>query len=137
MRVFILSDIHSTHTKRWVKSLSEKGCEILVFGLLACDDSFYADLKNVTVYNYGFTFHKSSRSYRWILGKFLYFKSLKKIKEKIREFHPDIVHAHYASSYGLLGALTHFHPYVVSVWGSDVYSYPQAGYIYKKLLEYT
>lgn len=137
MKVFILSDIHSTHTKRWVKSLSEKGCEIFLFGLLDCDASFYADLKNVTVYNYGFTFHKKSRMYRWVLGKLLYFKSLKKIKEKIREFQPDIVHAHYASSYGLLGALTKFHPYIVSVWGSDVYSYPQSGSIYRRLLQYT
>ena len=137
MKVFILSDIHSTHTKRWVKSLSEKGCEIFLFGLLDCDAAFYADLKNVTVYNYGFTFHKSSRLYRWAFGKMLYFKSLKKIKEKIREFQPDIVHAHYASSYGLLGALTKFHPYIVSVWGSDVYSYPQSGSIYRRLLKYT
>lgn len=137
MKILILSDIHSTHTKRWVKSLSEKGCQILLFGLLDCDNSFYADLKNVTVYNYGFSFHKSSRIYRWTFGKILYFKSLKKIKEKIREFKPDIVHAHYASSYGLLGALTKFHPYIVSVWGSDVYSYPQSGCIYRRLLKYT
>jgi len=137
MKVFILSDIHSTHTKRWVKSLSENRCEIFLFGLLDCDASFYADLKNVTVYNYGFTFNKNSRLYRWVFGKMLYFKSLKKIKEKIREFQPDILHAHYASSYGLLGALTKFHPYIVSVWGSDVYSYPQLGSIYRRLLEYT
>lgn len=137
MKVLILSDIHSTHTKRWVKSLSENGCEILLFGLLDCDASFYENLPNVTVCNYGFTFHKNSRSYRWIFGKSLYFKSLKKIKELIRTFQPDIVHAHYASSYGLLGALTKFHPFVVSVWGSDVYSYPQSGTIYKKLLQYT
>ena len=137
MKVLILSDIHSTHTKRWVKSLSENGCEILLFGLLDCDASFYQDMPNVTVCNYGFTFHQSSRYYRWIFGKLLYFKSLKKIKELIRDFQPDIVHAHYASSYGLLGALTKFHPYVVSVWGSDVYSYPQAGAVYRKLLQYT
>ena len=137
MRIFILSDIHSTHTQRWVKALADKGCEIFLFGLLACDASFYNQLPNVTVYNYGFTFHTKSRFNRWILGKALYFKSLKTIKKKIEEFKPDIVHAHYASSYGLLGALTHFHPFVVSVWGSDVYSYPRAGFIYKKLLQYT
>ena len=137
MRIFILSDIHSTHTQRWVKALADKGCEIFLFGLLACDDSCYRSLPHVTVYNYGFTFHTTSRLNRWILGKALYFKSLRTIKKKIKEFKPDIVHAHYASSYGLLGALTHFHPFVVSVWGSDVYSYPQAGFIYKKLLQYT
>lgn len=137
MKIFILSDIHSTHTKRWVKALSEKGCEIFLFGLLECDASFYDNLPRVTVYNYGFSFHKKSRIARWTLGKVLYFKALKVIKQKIKEFQPNIVHAHYASSYGLLGALTKFHPYIVSVWGSDVYSYPLAGNIYKKLLSYT
>jgi glycosyltransferase involved in cell wall biosynthesis len=33
---------------------------------------------------------------------------------------PDILHAHYATANGLLGALTGFHPFVISVWGSDV-----------------
>lgn len=134
MKIFILSDLHSTHTQRWVKSLSERGCHIFVFGLLDCDTSFYKNLSNVEIFNYGFTFHHNSVYSRWIMGKVLYFKSLKTIKQKIAEFKPDILHAHYASSYGLLGALTNFHPYVVSVWGSDVYEYPQAGCIYKRLL---
>lgn len=137
MKIFILSDIHSTHTKRWVSSLSQCGCEIFLFGLLQCDASFYEKFPNVTVYNYNFSFHKKSFLSRWIIGKILYFKSLRLIKKKIAEFKPDILHAHYASSYGLLGALTHFHPYIISVWGSDVYSYPKAGWIYRKLLSYS
>ena len=32
----------------------------------------------------------------------------------------DLVHAHYASSYGLAAAMAGFRPLVVSVWGSDV-----------------
>lgn len=136
MRIFILSDIHSTHTKRWVSSLSQCGCEIFLFGLLQCDASFYEKFPNVTIYNYNFSFHKKAFLSRWVLGKILYFKSLRIIKRKIAEFKPDILHAHYASSYGLLGALTHFHPYIISVWGSDVYSYPKAGWVYKKLLSH-
>jgi len=137
MKIFILSDAGSIHTKRWVKSLAENGCEIFLFGLLSTDLSFYDNMPNVKVYCYGFKFRKNSRTYKWIMGKVLYFKALPKIKQKINEFSPDIVHAHYASSFGLLGALIDFHPYIVSVWGSDVYDYPRAGFIYKKLLKYT
>lgn len=137
MKIFILSDAGSIHTKRWVKSLSENGCEIFLFGLLATDLSFYDKMPNVTVYCYNFTFNKSGIAYKWIMSKALYFKALPKIKQKIKEFNPDIVHSHYASSFGLLGALTRFHPYVVSVWGSDVYDYPKAGWIYRKLLKFT
>lgn len=137
MKIFILSDAGSIHTKRWVKSLSENGCEIFLFGLLDTDLSFYDKMPNVTVYCYNFTFNKSSIAYKWVMSKALYFKALPKIKQKIKEFNPDILHAHYASSFGLLGAMTGFHPYVVSVWGSDVYDYPNAGLIYRKLLEFT
>ncbi len=120
-----------------MKSLAENGCEIFLFGLTATDLSYYDNMSNVKVYCYGFKFHKNARAYRWIMGKVLYFKALPKIKDKIKEFAPDIVHAHYASSYGLLGALTNFHPYIISVWGSDAYDYPKAGFVYKKLFKYT
>ncbi|MEG2070261.1 MAG: glycosyltransferase [Bacteroidales bacterium] len=137
IKVFILSDINSTHTKRWVASLCRQGCEIFLFGLLKCDRSFYDHLPNVTVYNYNFKLSNRLKSARWILGKVLYLGAIGRIKKKIKEFQPDILHAHYASSFGLLGAFTNFHPYIISVWGSDVYSYPKAGNIYKKLLTYS
>ncbi|MEG1555773.1 MAG: glycosyltransferase, partial [Bacteroidales bacterium] len=137
IKVFILSDINSTHTKRWVASLCRQGCEIFLFGLLKCDHSFYDHLPNVTVYNYNFKLSNRLKSARWILGKVLYLGAIGRIKKKIKEFQPDILHAHYASSFGLLGAFTNFHPYIISVWGSDVYSYPKAGNIYKKLLTYS
>ncbi len=36
---------------------------------------------------------------------------------------PDVVHVHYASGYGTLARLSRV-PYLLSVWGSDVYDYP-------------
>lgn len=54
----------------------------------------------------------------------------------IRRFGPDIVHAHYASSYGLLGALASPRRYCISAWGSDVYVFPKSGAVYKALLKY-
>lgn len=54
----------------------------------------------------------------------------------INEFKPDIIHAHYASSYGLMGALLNFSPFFISVWGSDVYQFPNLGFINKMILKY-
>ncbi len=39
-------------------------------------------------------------------------------------FRPHIVHAHYASAFGLWAIRTKIHPTVVSVWGSDVVDFP-------------
>ena len=47
------------------------------------------------------------------------------IKKYLQLINPDILHAHYVSSYGVTGFLTGFHPYVISVWGKDIYDAPK------------
>lgn len=66
--------------------------------------------------------------------KLTYPLALLSLKKVIKEFKPNIVHAHYASSYGLLGRLSKFHPFVISVWGSDVYEFPQLNKLNKRVL---
>ena len=59
------------------------------------------------------------------------FRALRKLLEKIK---PDVLHAHYATSYGITAALTGFHPLVISAWGSDVLVSPQKSFLLKNLL---
>jgi glycosyltransferase involved in cell wall biosynthesis len=47
------------------------------------------------------------------------------VKKLIRSINPDIVHAHYMTDYGLLGYLVLFHPYVITLWGSDILIAPK------------
>jgi glycosyltransferase involved in cell wall biosynthesis len=54
------------------------------------------------------------------LGKIGYFLKARRARRLIRSLRPDVVHAHYATSYGLLGALSGVHPLVVTSHGSDV-----------------
>ena len=68
--------------------------------------------------------------------KIRYLKILPLVKKIIKEFSPDIVHAHYASSYGLLGVLSGFHPFIISIWGSDVFDFPKKSFIHKYVLKY-
>jgi glycosyltransferase involved in cell wall biosynthesis len=68
--------------------------------------------------------------------KIKYLKSLTTLKKAIKSFNPDIIHAHYATSYGLLGTLSKFHPYIISVWGSDIYDFPHRSFIHKKIVEF-
>jgi glycosyltransferase involved in cell wall biosynthesis len=46
------------------------------------------------------------------------------------------MHAHYATSYGFLGALSCFHPFILSFWGSDVFSFPRKSAFHRYLLKY-
>lgn len=49
-----------------------------------------------------------------------YLKNLKKLKNKIRQFKPNIIHAHYGLS-GLLSCLQRIVPTVITFHGSDAY----------------
>lgn len=136
MRIFILSDPNSVHTKRWISSLSKHNIEIFLFGLNKFDSSFYNQCANVSVYAIDMISNLNNRVANGTFEKLRYLKILKTLKRKIKEFQPDILHAHYATSYGLLGALVNFHPYIISVWGSDVYDFPKVSFVHKWVLKY-
>ena len=115
MKVLLLSDADSIHTLRWVRSLSQRGCEILLFNLLRCDLSPYDDMPNVKVYSCDFVLRDSAAISQRILDKIVYLKAVRLLRKQIKAFRPDFLHAHYACSFGLIGALSGFHPYVLSV----------------------
>lgn len=54
------------------------------------------------------------------LGRAGYLLGVASVRRLVRALRPDLLHAHYLTSYGLLGALSGFHPFVASAWGSDV-----------------
>jgi len=133
MKVLLLAALNSAHTIKWANALNANGVKVSVAGLLDYDSSqFHPDIetfsfnisKNINSKNYG--------SY----SKLLYLKVLPGLKKIIKSAKPDILHSHLATSYGLLGALTKFHPYIVSVWGFDVYSFPQKSIVHRKTLEW-
>jgi glycosyltransferase involved in cell wall biosynthesis len=136
MRIFILSDTNNIHTKRWVSSLAERGIDIFLFGLNLKDTEYYQQFSNVTLSKTNYADSIKNMIKDGTFEKLRYLKAIKFLKQCIADFQPDILHAHYASSYGLLGALTGFHPYIISVWGSDVYDFPNVSFLHKQVLRY-
>jgi glycosyltransferase involved in cell wall biosynthesis len=134
MRILFLADCNSSHTKKWAFSLSERGVEVGVFTLSVNKHPEEYISRNIKVFSSldlgDDSFHSG------ILSKIRYIKAVRMLKSSIAEFKPYIVHAHYASSYGLLGALSGFHPFIISVWGTDVYEFPDAGLLQKNILRY-
>jgi glycosyltransferase involved in cell wall biosynthesis len=72
-----------------------------------------------------------------ILGKLNYFLNLYKIKRVVQRFCPDILHAHYVSSYGLMGSFLNYHPFIISVWGSDIFDFPKKSFLHKYFVKRT
>jgi len=52
--------------------------------------------------------------------------ALPRIRRLVKRISPDVLHSHYAISYGVLGALTGFRPHVIGAWGSDILITPGA-----------
>lgn len=135
MKVLLLSDAYSIHTIKWAKSLSKKGIEIAIFSLNYNENEGnpYQHNNKIKVY---YCADKNAKKRSSGFAKISYLKALPRLKQVIKEFKPNIVHAHYASSYGLLGALSGFHPFILSVWGSDVFDFPNISFLHKAVIKY-
>jgi len=133
MKLLLLSNPNSVHTIKWAKSLANNGMHIIIFGLGELTVKDYDTIENIEVR----VIYKKITRVEGALSKLTYLQALPKIKDIIKKFQPDILHSHYASSYGLLGALSGFSPFIVSVWGGDVFTYPHKSFIHKLALKYT
>jgi glycosyltransferase involved in cell wall biosynthesis len=132
MRLLLLSDPNSAHTLKWARGLAARGVEIVIFGLGSLTHERYLNIPNIRVR----TVNRSVSSSEGAFSKLKYLGAVSEVKKIIAEFRPDIVHAHYATSYGLIGALSGFRPYVLSVWGTDVFSFPTKSALHRLVLQY-
>jgi glycosyltransferase involved in cell wall biosynthesis len=132
MKVLLLADAGSVHTEKWAIGLASKGISVGIFSFNRMHSNWIDNHVNIVLLYQP----KSAISGKKTSEKLRYFSYLYKLKSAIKAFEPNILHAHYASSYGLMGAITGFHPYIVSVWGTDVYSFPKESWSKKWILQY-
>lgn len=101
-------------TEKMAKYFAKRGNEV---HFITFDDPMYDyDPEEVLV-------HDLRKSGRWpihrkLLNSILY-RTIRARRE-INRIQPDIIHSHYATEYGIIGLLLRRHPFVLSVWGSDV-----------------
>lgn len=133
MKILLLGDPSSSHIIKWARGLNDKQIDLYILGLSKFDKSIYENLDNVQVDSLNLEDAIFNNNF---ISKSKYLKAIFILKKVISDFKPDILHSHYASSYGLLGALANFHPYIISVWGSDVYDFPKENIIKKYILKY-
>ncbi|MEX2589277.1 MAG: glycosyltransferase [Chitinophagales bacterium] len=134
-KLLILADASSVHTIKWVNALLDRGYTINVFSLKSFNKENYPNSESLSIKTLQLK-DKIFKGGEGALEKLKYLKAIPSIKKIINDFKPDILHAHYASSYGVLGALCGFHPFILSVWGSDIYDFPNHNFIFKKIIQY-
>lgn len=121
MKIILLASAFSIHTLQWARNLKLQGIEVIVISQHPKSEDF-PDSIPVHILPYsGF------------MGYFLNAIPLKKLVQTIQ---PDLINVHYASGYGTTARLVNFHPYVLSVWGSDVFEFPYRSFLHKTLLKW-
>jgi len=68
-------------------------------------------------------------------GNIGYFTMVASVRRLLGVIKPDVLNAHYASGYATTARLVGFHPWVLSVWGSDVYDVPYESPLHKYLVK--
>lgn len=107
IKLCFLAGADSIHSKKWIEYFANKGYEIHWISLVP---NRFEKIKNVKFY-----LLKEFR--RKPLDILL---NVFPVRKLIKEIKPDILHAHYAGVNGVLAALSGFHPFVLTAWGSDI-----------------
>ena len=126
MKILFLASADNYHTKKWCNYFTSKGHEVHVISFT--DDKI--DSVHVHPINCGVTAKSSD------LKKIKYLFNIFKIKQIIKDINPDIINAHYVSSYGMVAALLGIKNYVLSVWGADIYDFPRKSLIHNLYIRY-
>lgn len=121
MRIAILAAAKSIHTIRWARALQSRGHVVELFSL---PDHKARDgaLGDVPVH------------YLKTGGAAGYWFGAGQLKSLLKKFQPDVLNAHYASGYGTLARRCGVKPLLLSVWGSDVYEFPNGGFVNRRII---
>jgi glycosyltransferase involved in cell wall biosynthesis len=107
-----LGDPNSVHTRRWTGYFAERGHNVtLIVGRDLVVDPGLPD--GIAIER----FVPYSRGRTRVVGGLTAARSFRRV---LKRLDPDVLHAHYLTGNGWLAWSSGFHPYVVSVWGSDI-----------------
>jgi L-malate glycosyltransferase len=121
MKICYVANANSIHTQRWVIGLSDLGYDLTVIS----PKSPRSDVLGDRVIDLSSTSNSNIN----------YLKIVTKIKSIVDRIEPDILHAHYATGYGFLGRICKYHPFIISVWGSDIFEFPRKSWLHRSLLK--
>ncbi len=112
MRLVYIANANSIHTRRWVQPFVQRGDEVHLLSYMQVQRPWpEVDLVDLT----HLPGPPKGKLYSWAWW----------LRGYLQKNRPDILHAHQVTIAGWLGALSGFHPYVISAWGSDLLVSPE------------
>lgn len=112
LRLAFLADPASVHTRRWMGEYLARGHEIHL--ILPRSEAAAANVdRRITIHPFTAWPRIPVRG----SGSILTSLALRRLLHRLQ---PDVLHAHSLNRYGIAGWLSAFHPFVITVWGSDI-----------------
>ena len=121
-RIFFVAPASNIHTVRWVNALSE----YFEVHLIYCKNHE----KGINEIKEDVILHQLT-----FKSPFGYYLNAYKLRKLYKEIKPKLINVHFASGYGTLVRCAKIKPVLLSVWGSDVYDFPNRSYINKMILK--
>ena len=136
LKILILSDANSVHTLKWVESLQRHDLNLILFSLFKPNKDYVKKyIQSNTIVESPNLKLRSKNLRQPNLRKLYYLAGLHHLNKIINAYEPDLLHAHYASSYGILALISRFKPFILSVWGSDIFDFPNKSFINKWMIK--
>lgn len=123
-RVLLVSAANSIHTARWANGLAARGVDVHVASVHPADEQDYDEQVSI---------HRLPSP-----AGGGYLVAAPALRSLVTALRPDLVNTHFASGYGTLSRLALAGlqvPHLVSVWGSDVYEFPDRHQLARRVLE--
>ena len=117
-----LADSGSHHTQRWAQAFARRNYTVVILSL-----------RDIPVEGVQVVALRPPPPLR----KVGYLTTLLRIRKALNQLRPAIIHAHYASSYGLLAAIADRHPLIISCWGTDIFEFPRRSILHRAILKRT
>jgi len=132
-KYLILADGKSKHTLKWIIGIKSY-YDVFLISFNGVDNEYYNHIERSQVIVLNDAVKSTGGNYKLL-------KELFKIKKCIDEINPDILNAHYLTSYGFLGALLKKYFFnniflIQSTIGSDVLVAPKKNIFYKLLSKF-
>lgn len=127
MKICFIAPASNYHTKKWCDWFRGHGHQIDVISFTQ------GDIEGCTVH-----FIDSGAGVRGSdTQKLKYLLQAGKVHKLVKQIKPDVINVHYATSYGTVAALAMLPPYYLSVWGSDVYDFPNKSILHRFMLKFS
>jgi len=120
LTICLLGSAESIHMLKWAKFFSEAGHSVHLISYVPPLENY--DLGKINIH----LLKKAFPINIWPLNTILNLPfTIRQVRKAIKRINPDIVNAHYITSYGSVGVFSGFRPLVLTAWGSDILVTPR------------